>query len=108
MMRRNDKMLNITEINFETGSEDMLLRGTITDNHLSYQSEIYLSVTFLNRLISDLQKQTGMEDLAGRFETEPMYDEDTYLYRLNLKSAGISNAQLPVSALPDTIRQIRA
>lgn len=106
-MEATSKTLQVNTILFESNDTDVLLKGTVVMGHMQYNTDVLISNSMLNRLVSQLQRDNEGFDFAGILESEPM-EGNGWMYSAqlnNLEHRMIDLAALsPVSAL----RQVRA
>ncbi len=106
-MEATHRTLQINSILFESNDPDVLVKGTVSKGHMTYSTDVLISNSQLNRLISQLQKQNEGLDFAELLSTEKM-EENNWLYSADL--SGIQDRIIDLDQLSPVapLRQIRA
>jgi hypothetical protein len=98
---------NLKEIAILSFANEIIMRGKITKNNLSYESQISINSHQLNKVINELQKQNPEDDISGSFRTET----DGYgnvIYFLNVTELSENSIDLDRFVIWSESMQIRA
>lgn len=101
------KVLEISEVLFETNDNEVLVKGEILKGHLKFATDIIITHTQLNQLLNQLKKRNQFFDFSNLFKTEKMYDGET-LYSALLTSETNNKIDMSLLAVTAPLRQIRA
>jgi hypothetical protein len=101
------KVLEISEVLFETNDNEVLVKGEIQKGHLKFATDIIITHTQLNQLLNQLKKRNQFFDFSNLFKTEKMYDGET-LYSALLTSETNNKIDMSLLAVTAPLRQIRA
>lgn len=107
MMETTHKTLQINSIVFESGDQDVLVKGTVTSGVMTYNTDVLISMSMLNLLISQLQKENESLDFNELLVSEKM-DEGQWMYSANLHHVHHRMIDLGSLAPSESLRQIRA
>lgn len=101
------RTFNIDRIIFESGDDEVMLKGNIIDGVLTYNSDLIISFSQLNYVINQLS-HNNTDFSIDQHLTSDLMDDNLYLYEANLD--GIENANIDLSAISqqNMIKQIRA
>ena len=64
------KMIELKEVLFESNDNEVLIRGEVQKNHMRFNTEIIISHTQLNQLLSELKKLNNYFDFSNIFRSE--------------------------------------
>lgn len=105
-MENTGKFIALNHITFNSEMEELNIRGTVTNNQLSYESTFRVHSSILNRLINALQKMNPDIEVSALLEVENLPNGE-FNYILN--TSEIDN-YLPAYLFEQqqTFRQIRA
>lgn len=106
-MVASGKTLQINSILFESNDCDVLVKGTVTSGFMTYNTDVLISMTMLNRLISQLQKENISLDFNDLLNSERM-DDGQWLYSANLSNLTHRMVDLSDLSPAQPFRQIRA
>ena len=82
-MHITQKSISIESIEFESNHPDVIVKGSISNGHMAYDSELIISHSDLNRLMNQLQKKNKSTQINDLFTAQPMYNEG-YLYAADI------------------------
>ncbi len=102
-----DKTLQINSILFESGDQDVLVKGTVTSGFMTYNTDVLISMTMLNLLISQLQKENDSLEFDELLVREKMEDGQ-WMYTASLQELSHRMIDLGALAPAQSVRQIRA
>lgn len=106
-METTSKTLQINSILFESGDQDALVKGTVTSGFMTYNTDVLISMSMLNRLISQLQKENESLDFNALLVSEKMEDGQ-WLYSAQLQDLNHRMIDLGTLSPMQSFRQIRA
>lgn len=106
-METTSKTLQINSILFETGDSDVLVKGTVTSGYMTYPTDALISMSMLNHLISQLQKENESLNFNDLLVSEKM-DDGEWLYSANLSHLDHRLIDLGTFSPMQSVRQIRA
>lgn len=100
--------MEIEQIIFETGDQEVLLNANVVKGNLSYRSQLILNFTDLNLLLNKIQGQIGdNEEVSSLFDIEKMYNGNL-LYTLDIEKKLDQTILLDSIEFNHEIKQIRA
>lgn len=100
--------MEIEQIIFETGDQEVLLNANVVKGNFSYRSQLILNFTDLNLLLNKIQGQIGdNKEVSDLFETEKMYNGNL-LYTLNFEKKLAQTIWLDSIEFNHEVKQIRA
>jgi hypothetical protein len=100
--------MEIEQIIFETGDQEVLLNANVVKGNLSYRSQLILNFTDLNLLLNKIQNHIGEnEEISSLFDIEKMYD-GKLLYTLDFEKKFARKILLDSIEFNHEIKQIRA
>jgi hypothetical protein len=101
------RTIKINTIEFESNSEDILLKVQITEKKLSYQSMLNLPMQSLNKILNILQKQNSSINIYD-FIDNYVCDHQLSYYKINLEK--LINSEIKWDELTHNhfFKQIRA
>jgi hypothetical protein len=99
--------LGINSIQFETSNEAVYVQSSVYSNNLSYDTELVLSHTDLNRIINRLMQLNEGVSISEMFTVENSYD-GSLLYSLNFSNFPTVSTELEGMEFLHTPKQIRA
>ncbi|MDP4684085.1 MAG: hypothetical protein NWS40_05290 [Crocinitomicaceae bacterium] len=105
-MENLGKQIAVSQLEFSNQSEEVILKGQLINQNLSYQSTFIVGISMLNVLLNNLQKSNPDLDVQELIEVESLPNGELN-YLLNLEE--ISNI-LPAWIIESekTYKQIRA
>lgn len=107
-MRSGFNKMEIEQIIFETGDQEVLLNANVVKGNLSYRSQLILNFTDLNLLLNKIQGQIGdNEEVSSLFDIEKMYNGNL-LYTLDIEKKLDQTILLDSIEFNHEIKQIRA
>ncbi|OFZ54358.1 MAG: hypothetical protein A3D92_23610 [Bacteroidetes bacterium RIFCSPHIGHO2_02_FULL_44_7] len=106
-MKAIQKTLQVNAIIFESNDTDVLVKGTVFMGHMAYNTDVLISSTMLNRLISQLQKDNESLEFNDLLMREKM-DDQQWLYTAKLDAVEHRMIDLSALAPAQSLRQIRA
>lgn len=107
-MRSGFNKMEIEQIIFETGDQEVLLNANLVKGNLSYRSQLILNFTDLNLLLNKIQGQIGdNEEVSSLFDIEKMYNGNL-LYTLDIEKKLDQTILLDSIEFNHEIKQIRA
>jgi uncharacterized protein YkuJ len=84
-MRSTFEKLAINSIQFETSNETVYVQSSVYSNNLSYNTELILTHSDLNRIINRLMQLNEDISISEMFTVENSYD-GSLLYSLNFSN----------------------
>jgi len=84
-MKNSSTTLRLNTIVYDTHDSNVLIQASSIKNHLSFETEFFVSFSELNDLLNQLQKSNAEVCVSDLFEEERL-DEDLTQYFLNAKS----------------------
>jgi hypothetical protein len=107
-MKSGFNKMEIEQIIFETGDQEVLLNANVVKGNLSYRSQLILNFTDLNLLLNKIQGQIGdNEEVSSLFDIEKMYNGNL-LYTLDIEKKLDQTILLDSIEFNHEIKQIRA
>lgn len=105
-MENFGKQIAVSQLEFSNQSEEVILKGQLINQNLSYQSTFIVGISMLNVLLNNLQKSNPDLDVQELIEVESLPNGELN-YLLNVEQ--ISNI-LPAWLIESekTYKQIRA
>lgn len=105
-MENLGKQIAVSQLEFSNQSEEVILKGHLINQNLSYQSTFIVGISMLNVLLNNLQKSNPDLDVQELIEIEALPNGELN-YLLNVEE--ISNI-LPAWLIESekTYKQIRA
>jgi hypothetical protein len=105
-MENLGKLIAVNQLEFSNQSEEVILKGQLINQNLSYQSTFIVGISMLNVLLNNLQKSNPDLDVQDLIEVESLPNGEIN-YLLNVEE--ISNI-LPAWIIESakTYKQIRA
>ena len=105
-MENLGKQIAVSQLEFSNQSEEVILKGQLINQNLSYQSTFIVGISMLNVLLNNLQKSNPDLDVQELIEVESLPNGELN-YLLNLEE--ISNI-LPAWIIESekSYKQIRA
>jgi hypothetical protein len=105
-MENLGKQIAVSQLEFSNQSEEVILKGQLINQNLSYQSTFIVGISMLNILLNNLQKSNPDLDVQELIEVESLPNGELN-YLLNVEE--ISNI-LPAWIIESekTYKQIRA
>jgi|688.fasta_scaffold223402_2 glycyl-tRNA synthetase alpha subunit len=105
-MENLGKQIAVNQLEFSNQSEEVILKGQLINQNLSYQSTFIVGISMLNVLLNNLQKSNPDLDVQDLIEVESLPNGELN-YLLNVEE--ISNI-LPAWIIESakTYKQIRA
>lgn len=105
-MENFGKQIAVSQLEFSNQSEEVILKGQLINQNLSYQSTFIVGISMLNVLLNNLQKSNPDLDIQELIEVESLPNGELN-YLLNVEQ--ISNI-LPAWLIESekTYKQIRA
>lgn len=97
----------LNSLQMESNSGETLLDCTVFERGHSYDTQIVLSDTAMNHLMSELACRNIELDFEQNCDRIPMPD-GTEIYHMNLDSQERNPLFLPLYILPETMRLLRA
>ncbi len=106
VMENLGKQIAVSQLEFSNQSEEVILKGQLINQNLSYQSTFIVGISMLNILLNNLQKSNPDLDVQELIEVESLPNGELN-YLLNVEE--ISNI-LPAWIIESekTYKQIRA
>lgn len=102
-----NRNVEINEIIFESNDTDVLIKGTIRHEHMSFNTDVLISNSMLNKLICELQKNN-----EGFYFNDSLCGEkiDTDLWQYSIVLDTVLHRTIDLSSLsPEReLRKIRA
>lgn len=106
-MNLETRTFNIDRIIFESGDQEVMLKGKLNDGVLNYQSDLIISFSQLNFIINQLSNNNANFSIDTHLTKEFMYD-NLYMYEADVST--IPNNEIDLFAISEQseIKQIRA
>ena len=106
-MKEAGKIITVNEILFESNDPEVVIKGTIQNGFMNYNSEVVLSHSQLNMLLNQMRKQNDTFSINDYLISEEMYNGEV-LYSADLSSVSSSSFNLNLISLDSQMKQIRA
>lgn len=106
-MENIGKIITIKEIMFESNDPEVIVKGSIRDGVLSYNSEISISHSQLNILLNQFNQQDETFSINHYLTSEKM-ENGEQLYTANTSDISSNSFSLGIFENNSQIRQIRA
>lgn len=106
-MNLDSRTFNIDRIIFESGDQEVLLKGSIYDGMLNYESDLIITFSQLNYVMNQLAINNADFTIDKFLSKQLMYDNQ-YLYEANLLTIADSEIDLNAISQQSEIKQIRA
>ena len=107
-MKSGFNKMEIEQIIFETGDQEVLLNANVVKGNLSYHSQLILNFTDLNLLLNKIQDHIGdNKEVSSMFDIEKMYNGNL-LYTLDIEKKLEQKILLDSIEFNHEIKQIRA
>jgi len=106
-MNRSNQLLKINAITYDNVDSNVLIQATSLNDHLSYETQLFISFSELNIVLNELQKRNPEKKVSELFIEERLdqYFTQHYLDANTLKNSTILFDR---SILSSTKKQIRA
>lgn len=107
VMNVQTQTMELSSVVFLSTDHEVLVKGSISKGHMSYETDLLVSHTQLNRMLNDLRR-TNIDFSEETFlKSEKIENNDTLYYA---DFSQLPNALVNISEMFDTqnIRQIRA
>lgn len=101
------KTITIQNITFESNDDSVLLKGIVNDQLLSYETDLIINFSQLNKLTNIICKNNESFSLNNYLDCQNLFDLN-YLYTADLRS--VEDTSIPLHLLQDSqiIREVRA
>ena len=99
--------MQVQSILFESNDSDVLVKGTINQGFLQFESDIIISHSQLNKLVNQLYLLNNEFEIENYLETNPMFDGET-IYTAVLNENVNSTISLDELVYQENLKQIRA
>lgn len=76
-MNSTARQFEISSVSFEKNDQDVLLQGTILQGHMSYNTNVLVTQTGLNKLINELYRQNEGFDVHEMLRVEQIGSNET-------------------------------
>ena len=107
-MKSGFNKMEIEQIIFETGDQEVLINANVVKGNLSYRSQLILNFTDLNLLLNKIQGQIGdNEEVSSLFDIEKMYNGNL-LYTLDFEKKLDKKLTIDSIEFNHEVKQIRA
>ena len=106
-MNTTQRIIEIKALLFESNDPEVLVKGTIQKGHMNFETDVIISQSQLNALISQLQKQNNGKEIYDFLSTEKMYNGEV-MYTAELSNLENRLVNLAEIFPAESIRQIRA
>ena len=99
--------MELSSVVFLSTDREVLVKGSMLKGHMSYETDLLVSHTQLNRMLNDLRRTNTDFSEETFLKSETIENNDTLYYA---DFSTLSNAFVNISSISDTknIRQIRA
>lgn len=106
-MSTYNSKIKISSIVYDSSDANVLINAVSIKNHLSFESQLIVSFSELNRLLNQLQKQNPMISVSELFQEERL---DQHFSQFFLDGEQINNNTLMIDhfVLDSVKKQIRA
>jgi len=101
------RTIEVNSILFESNDSEVLVKGTITKGHMTFDTDVIISHSQLNCLINQLQKQNNSLEVSELLTSERMYN-DEILYSAELSAISNRRVDLENLTVMRPVKQIRA
>lgn len=99
--------VEINEIIFESNDTDVLIKGTIRHEHMSFNTDVLISNSMLNKLVCELQKKNDGFNFNDALCSERI-DIDLWQYSIVLDQLMHRTIDLSTLSPKKELRKIRA
>ena len=106
-MNTSIRTIEVNTILFESNDPEVLVKGTMTKGHMTFETDMLISQSQLNRLINQLQRQNNNLEMSQLLRSDKMYDNET-LYTAELSSVSNRSINLRDLSVLRPVKQIRA
>ena len=106
-MFKGRKVLEISEVLFESNDNEVLVKGEMQKGHMKFETDIIITHTQLNQLLNLLKKNNQYFDFSKLFKTEKMYDGEI-LFSAVFTHETNNKIDMNLLAVLAPLRQIRA
>jgi hypothetical protein len=106
-MRTISHTIEIKEILVLTGCDEITIVGIVRRNLLSYETQLEIQSTQLNRVINELQKKNPEIEVSGMFQSRSLESGKSFYYLNGLENID-SVIDVETVYHDQMIRQIRA
>lgn len=106
-MNTTENQLNVQSIVFVSNDPEVLVKGQLSKGHMSFDTELLITQTQLNKLVNALGKQNhdfSMDQLLHRENV----DQNQTLFYADFGSIDDTIVDLPSILDMNTVKQIRA
>ena len=102
-----NQTINIKEIIFLTANNEITLFGTVSRDLLSYETQISINYSQLNRIINSLQGKNESFEIAEMFESRSTQNGQVLFY---FDGTALNNSEIDLHNFSqnEVLRQIRA
>jgi hypothetical protein len=102
-----NQTINIKEIIFLTANNEITLFGTVSRDLLSYETQISINYSQLNRIINTLQGKNESFEIAEMFESRSTQNGQVLFY---FDGTALNNSEIDLHNFSqnEVLRQIRA
>jgi hypothetical protein len=106
-MNRAAQLLKINTIMYDNVDMNVLIQATSLNNHLSFETQLYVSFSELNLILSELQKRNPDKNVTEMFIEERL-DQQFTQHFLNANALNNSNILFDTSMFASNKKLIRA
>lgn len=106
-MNTYNSIMKISSIVYDTCDSNVLINAQTIKNHLSYETQLMVSFSELNRILNQLQKLNPMVTVSDLFEEERLDQQYSQFF---MKTDGLNNTTVLVDhfLIDSEKKQIRA
>jgi hypothetical protein len=106
-MNRVAQLLKVNTITYDNMDMNVLIQATSLNDHLSFETQLYVSFSELNLILSELQKRNPDKNVSELFVEERL-DQHFTQHFLNANVLNNPNILFDTSIFTSTKKQIRA
>ena len=106
-METAQKYFEINSLSFEAKDIDVIIRGNIIQDHMSYTTDVLVSQTGLNRLINELYRQNEGYNVHELINSERIQENEIFY---TAEFSNLQNRMLNLDMIlgNQSLKQIRA
>lgn len=106
-MKNNRQTFELNTVIFVSGDDEVLVKGSFSQGHMSYDTDIIVSHTQLNMVLNQVIQNNPSFSTSTSFEIREINENDT-LYYADFSSLGNQMIDLAIIENSGDFRQIRA
>ena len=106
-MKNALQTIEINEIMILSSNDEIMIKGTQQREFLSFETQLYINSTQLNKIINELQKLNAEQEVSEMFKSQPSIDGKT-MFCFDATELEISTIEFDVFEQNNKLLQIRA